>query len=83
MEATIGAPIERLLKFEIKNSDTYGREYYLPKSEIGEIVCAVKKRKALNVEDIVALKNHGFRFEFTGDRSEMVDSLFPEGRVSK
>ena len=68
--------LPKLIEIEVSNQDTFGREFYYPKNELTQTFCAIKKRKSLCLEDFVVLKNNGFDFIFTGDKSSMIDALF-------
>lgn len=70
--------MEKIVRIKINTSGTFGREEYVPVSELAKIFCNIKRRKVLSLDDIISLHNQGFAFEFTGDRSEVLSRVFPD-----
>lgn len=68
--------MERVVRLEVRNADTFGREYYSPRNEFAEILCTIKRKKGLSIDDIIILKNHGFECIFTGDKSIVIEAIF-------
>lgn len=56
----------------------FGREDYHPDCRLSEMICKIAKKKSMNEEMVLHLKEYGFKIQYVGLKSKFLESIGAE-----